>query len=583
MLTGKPPFAAATKPEALELARKGTLSAQLPDPDHPISKLCLKCISNNPANRFASAREVVDATRETIRVPGTRVPGRLLPAVAAGALLLGAIVYFAVSWSATDRRPDDANRPVTAGQLEQAEQPAAVGKTWWVDGSLRLVERDSTGVGTRDDAFVTIAAALKAAGPNDTIRIRGHADGQRLRYREALATDPDRHVGITITNWEDTEPDQVDHFPVIVGLYPLGPDLSEEREVAASANPLCPPLLWITADNVVIRGIVFHGSCGDGLAIQKLDRRNDPVMGVRVEQCEFFQTYGPGIRISGAVETTVESIKLNRCGATLESVAVEVEKSSGTRVIACRVAKLGPREHLGGGIRIANSNDSGVSACEFRELDLNDAIVVTSSNQSRLLTNFIYSCRTGVKLFNGNHGFHVLGNVIASCEEAGILIDSKGQLISNLDIDYNTIHACGKYGLQFSNGKAKDVCVTSNLILDNTEGDLFLAADLADASITHNLVSESESRGVGLRHSGEKNIFLDSLPDAGPQLWIQRRLESGDRPLAGAIRSYRLLRDSIARDTGRTWPELPNSLDILGTRRGETPDLGAIELVSPEE
>jgi len=63
VLTGRPPFAAATALETLRLAQEVdpvTPSAWSPSIPRDLETICLKCLEKDPAKRYATARELAD-------------------------------------------------------------------------------------------------------------------------------------------------------------------------------------------------------------------------------------------------------------------------------------------------------------------------------------------------------------------------------------------------------------------------------------------------------------------------------------------------------------------------------------------
>jgi serine/threonine protein kinase len=110
LLTGAPPYRAATQAELWDAARAGEIEpVQQRRPGLPafVGELCQCCLAKDPSGRFASAAELAGAIRRYQRRPARR--RALILAGATAALLLGAAVLWPFAFR--QRPPDPAPTP----------------------------------------------------------------------------------------------------------------------------------------------------------------------------------------------------------------------------------------------------------------------------------------------------------------------------------------------------------------------------------------------------------------------------------------------------------------------------------------
>jgi WD40 repeat protein len=187
LLTGRPPFRAATMLETLELVRSadpvppGRLLPKLP---RDLETVCLKCLHKDPKKRYATAQELADDLRrflshQPIRARRTGLAERLWrwcrrnPAVAvlasavAALLVLGAVGVTLAVWR-LGRARDTA--VANLGRAERAEQDAT-GKLFKVTFAQALALRKSGLAGQRFQSLKTLQEAVQLARSLDVLDV----------------------------------------------------------------------------------------------------------------------------------------------------------------------------------------------------------------------------------------------------------------------------------------------------------------------------------------------------------------------------------------------------------------------------
>jgi serine/threonine-protein kinase len=142
-LTGRPPFAAKTKLETLELVRSGSpVSPSQARPEVPfwLEAICLKCLEKRPERRYASAQALADDLDRWLRnerpegTPGWRSrAGRAVRRHTA--VLVAGIVIAALAVGASLRDPSRPLREIERGLARGKAQTliGATGRPRWMD------------------------------------------------------------------------------------------------------------------------------------------------------------------------------------------------------------------------------------------------------------------------------------------------------------------------------------------------------------------------------------------------------------------------------------------------------------------
>jgi hypothetical protein len=191
LLTGGPPYRAATQAELWEAARAGdVVPAVERNPDLPaaVNALCMRCLEKDPTRRFASAAELMEAIRRCqaagslpgggAQTTGTQPPGTPRRPQGRSRLLIGAAALVLLA--------------TAAGWLYHASRRADGGRV------APDVPRDLDGRALRQDFPFTVEFLGTRKEP--TASLHHITEGQLLSFR--LESSVNCYVGIWYTNEE---------------------------------------------------------------------------------------------------------------------------------------------------------------------------------------------------------------------------------------------------------------------------------------------------------------------------------------------------------------------------------------------
>jgi serine/threonine-protein kinase len=557
MLTGQAPFAAPTAAEATAKASAGELSVPIPIPDDAVSKICLRCLSAAPVERYESAKQVGDAAKATLQSSGLT-----LKLVAAAAILLIPLLAFGMS------------KLGSADVPEQEPVPIAKPITYFVD-SRAMPSGDGK---TTERAFQSIAEAMSVARADDTIRIRGYRDGfHPLHYssRSVLI----RHKGITLTNWGPefntaaAPESESQRLPQINGTYPIGEENDKRRKEVEAGDPM----VRIAADNVTVSNLMVCGSRGAGIAIQGLE--DNECSSVTVQNCYVHRCRGPGIIASNAAALTIEDALLRYCAEYEGKAHIEVTGSKDLQILRCEILHPFPTpgsETLAGGIYLNGCESGDLDGNTIKQLPGQKAIYISGAVSHLWVSrSFIYGCGRGIILDPENNPtseVDVFSNLVVRCDGPALFVGA-GDRLSQLSVNYNTFFECQGGGALFSGSRIRRGICTNNLLFDNSGPDLRLS-DTTGLRIFNNVYRHGMIELSEAYEGLEQNFQL--LAEDGtfpPQLEIQ---QSGK---ADALEpaSYAPCLKSAGIDNGNQTRLPLMTKDLTSTLRGDQPDIGAVE------
>ncbi len=541
MLTGRPPFIAASREEALENARRGQLSAPLPNPHHGVSKVCLQCLCPAPAKRYKSAAEAAEAVRRSVRGFNKNY---LLVAL----VLLLPFVGFAISKLST---------PAT--------------QIHWVDARAKA---DGNG-STVSAPFMSVDEAVRAANPGDTIRIRGYDETHKpLRYRTgAILLEETRHDGITIETWGAANPvqrpdNEAEWRPVLDGAYPVSPNADEERNDFRHGSAM----FEVRASNVTFRDIAISGASDAAFLIGGSE---EAVTDIVIDNCEVYRSRGPAVACQNARRVHIEDCVFRICAEQAGLAAIEISESNTLSVVENEI--LNPaKEITAAGISVYQSSDLEIDANFVVQLSEKPAVIVRESNRVGVNRTFIHDCGTGIRIIGPTRSVEVdlFGNLIAQCRTAGIVVDDDAP-ITQLYVYYNTILDCGDFGVRLDATSIRDSQLRNNLLMNDRGAELHVRHRI-DLTIENNawpLGRLELPDGFDQLGTNIEVPLRDGRPE--PQLQIQQ--QQGLAPHKRT--SYTPLPSSVLIEKGKSY-RLRTDITACAAGRDRDPkrcDIGAVE------
>ena len=557
MLTGQAPFAAPTADEATAKAAAGELSVPIPIPDDAVSRICLRCLSAAPVERYESAKQVGDAAKATLQSSALA-----LKLVAAASVLLIPLLVFGMS------------KLGRADVPEREPAPIAKPMTYFVD-SRATPPGDGK---STESPFQSIADAVLVARANDTIRIRGYRDGfHPLEYSSRSVVI--EHKGITLTNWGPefntaaAPESESQRLPQITGTYPIGEENDKWRQELEAGDPM----IRIAANNVAVQNLMVCGSRGAGIAIQ--GSGDNELSSVTIQNCYVHRCRGPGIVAANTAALTIGDTLLRYCAEYEGKAHIEVTGSKDLKILDCEILHPLPTPGSGtlaGGIYLDGCESGVLDTNTIKQLPGQKAIYISGAvSQLWVCRSFIYGCGCGVTLdpeHNSTSEVDVFSNLVVRCDGPALFV-GPGDRFSQLCVNYNTFFECQGGGALFSGSQIREGLFTNNLLLDNPGPDLRLSGT-TDLRIFNNVyrhgMIELPEAYEGLEENFQLLAENGTLP---PQLEIQQS-DAADA-LEPASYTPRLKSAGIDKGNQTRLPSMTR--DLTSTTRGDQPDIGAVE------
>ncbi|MGV3614772.1 MAG: right-handed parallel beta-helix repeat-containing protein [Fimbriimonas sp.] len=390
---------------------------------------------------------------------------------------------------------------------------------------------DDANPGTADRPFRTIQRGADAAGPGDTVTVRGGTYPEAVRL-----TKSGRYFNRPIT-----------------------------LTAAAGETVALKALDTGGQDHLTLRGLTIRNATGVGLLVQGSYR-------VRVEGVRTENTPLSGILIDKSHDVVVSKCDVSKACVLGGEESLSVKRSADVVVEDSEVhhtfhegidIKEGSRHVVVRRNRVHHVERQGLYA------DAWDAV----TGDIRFENNIVHNCMVGLVACTETGGllYNVTfaGNVVYDCKGPGMMLAKwgdarKGHRIQRVAFLNNTVVNCGgggargdwSGGLLLENDQAEDVLVANNILSGNPYAQLRVTLGLTPKRMT----------------------IRNNLIDGPGENLTRGNFVKPPRFVDAAAKDFRLAPDSPAIDAGHFLPEI-GAVDAAATPRlkGRRIDIGAYE------